>query len=264
MASRPLITLLTDFGLRDTYVAEMKGVILGINPGAVLVDLCHEVPPQDIVEGAWLLAQAAPAFPYGTIHLAVVDPGVGTGRRALAAAAGGQFWVGPDNGIFHLVFSRHPEARVVSLENPRFFREQISPTFHGRDIFAPVAAHLSRGTPLEGFGPPITDPVPLPLPEPRWEPHQVQGEIVRVDHFGNLVSNIPGDRLRAWLEGRTPRTAVGSLIITGLVETYGHLPPGEFAALVGSHGRLEIARVQGHAAHSLQCGPGTPVTVMKT
>jgi hypothetical protein len=158
----------------------MKGVILSLNPEAILVDVTHAVPPQDIIAGAFLLGEAAPYFPAGTIHLAVVDPGVGTSRRGLAARAGEQFWVGPDNGLFHLIFHRAAGLDMVSLENRDYFLESLSDTFHGRDIFAPVAAHLSLGTPLQAFGPPITDPIALPWPEPSFSPEAVRGEIVYV------------------------------------------------------------------------------------
>jgi len=260
----PIITLLTDFGIRDAYVAAMKGVILGINPAAVLVDLTHEVPPQDMTAGAFLLAAAAPYFPPGTIHLAVVDPGVGTGRRALGAKARGQFWVGPDNGLFHLIFPEGGETLTVALENTRYFREPVSATFHGRDIFAPVAAHLSRGVPLEAFGPPLTNPLALPWPEPLYAPEAVRGEIVYVDGFGNLVSNLKGSDLWAWLGGAGPSVTLGSLKLEGLSRTYGDVAPGKFLALVGSHGYLEVACAQGDAGRRLEVGKGQVLLVGKT
>lgn len=151
--------MLSDFGTRDAYVASMKGVILGLNPRAVLVDLTHEIPPQDIRAGALNLAAAAPYFPPDTIHLAVVDPGVGGPRRALAAYCREHFWVGPDNGIFHLIFRQASPLNIVSLENPAYFLPRIAATFHGRDLFAPVAAHLSLGLDLDRLGPRITDPI---------------------------------------------------------------------------------------------------------
>ena len=158
MTKRPIITLLTDFGNLDSYVGIMKGVMLSLNPDAVLVDLTHGVPPQNTISGAFLLAEAAPYFPPGTIHLAVVDPGVGTSRRALVARAREQFWVGPDNGLFYLVFQEGPPPEAVSLENSDYFLKSVSSTFHGRDVFAPVAVHLSLGTPLAAFGPPPPRP----------------------------------------------------------------------------------------------------------
>jgi S-adenosyl-L-methionine hydrolase (adenosine-forming) len=263
MTTQHIITLLTDFGLQDPYVAAMKGVILTLNPEAVLVDLTHQVPPQDIVAGAFLLSEATPYFPPGTIHVAVVDPGVGTPRRALAAFAREQFWVGPDNGLFHLVFHKSPARDLVSLENSEYFRGSVSRTFQGRDIFAPVAAHLSLGTPLHAFGPPVTDPLALPWPEPAITPEAIRGEIVYVDGFGNLISNIRGSDLTAWLAEKSHVVILGSLTVKGLSRTYGDVAAGEFLALLGSHGYLEIACAQGNAARRLSMGKGRSMSVVK-
>jgi S-adenosylmethionine hydrolase len=260
---RTLITLLTDFSTLDTYVASMKGVMLSLNPEIVLVDLTHHVPPQDVRTGALHLAAATPYFPPGTIHLAVVDPGVGSPRRALAAHCQGHFWVGPDNGLFHLVFRQASALNIVSLENPVYFRPQVSPTFHGRDIFAPVAAHLSLGVNLSRFGPRITDPVALDLPEPQFGPAAILGEIIHVDRFGNLVSNIPAGELAAWLGEQNPSFKVGPVAIRGLARTYTDVAPGEFLALVGSHGFLEIACAMVNAAQRLNAGVGLPVEIRK-
>lgn len=251
-----LITLLTDFGTRDEYVACLKGVILGLNPEAHLIDLTHEIPPQDIQAGAFILAGAAPYFPAGTIHLAVVDPGVGTGRRALAARGRGQFWVGPDNGLFHLIFAGQGDFEIVSLENPAFFLPQVSATFRGRDIFAPVAAHLSLGVALAQLGPALCDPVRLPWPEAAVTAAALRGEIIHVDRFGNLVSNVAADVFHAWLKGGDFQLQVGHLTLTRLRRTYGEAAAGEMLALIGSHGYLEIACAGGSAAARLQAGPG--------
>jgi S-adenosylmethionine hydrolase len=258
-----IITLLTDFGTRDAYVASMKGVILGLNPQAVLVDLTHEIPPQDVRAGALVLAAAAPYFPPGTIHLAVVDPGVGSRRRALAARARGQFWVGPDNGLFHLIFTGQTGAEIVALKNPAFFRPQGSATFHGRDVFAPVAAHLSLGVNLAHLGPRISDPLWLHFPAPEFHPGKVRGEIIYVDRFGNLVTNLAAAELQDWLGGRTPRLQLGGLILRGLARTYVDVAPGEFLALVGSHGFLEVACNQDSAANRLGAGVGLVVEIWK-
>jgi S-adenosylmethionine hydrolase len=263
MTTRHIITLLTDFGNQDPYVGAMKGVILSLNPEAVLVDLTHEVPPQDTIAGAFLLSEAAPYFPPGTIHLAVVDPGVGTPRRALAAKARDKFWVGPDNGLFHLAFQEAPDLELVSLGNPDYFRESVSSTFQGRDIFAPVAAHLSLGTPLHALGPPITDPVALSWPQATFTPEAVRGEIVYVDGFGNLVSNIKGSDLLAWLSEKSHVIILGSLTLKGLAHTYGDVASGEFLALVGSHGYLEIACARGNAAKRLGVGKGRSLSVIR-
>jgi S-adenosyl-L-methionine hydrolase (adenosine-forming) len=262
-APRPLITLLTDFGTQDAYAASLKGVILSLNPAAVLVDLSHAVPPQDVRAGAFLLAEATACFPPGAIHLAVVDPGVGSSRRALAARCREHYWVGPDNGLFHLIFSRAPELTIVSLENPAYFRPRVSATFHGRDIFAPVAAHLSLGVDLDRFGPRITDPVLLSFPEPVFGPAAIQGEIISVDRFGNLVSNIGAGDLTSWSGDRDVRLKAGPLTIRGLARTYADVAPGEFLALTGSHGFIEIACARDNAARRLQAGVGLALEVRK-
>jgi hypothetical protein len=256
-----LITLLSDFGVRDEYVACLKGVILGLNPQARLVDLSHEVPPHDIATGAFILAAAAPYFPAGTIHLAVVDPGVGTGRRALAARTRGQFFVGPDNGLFHLMFAGQAELDLVSLENPAFFLPQVSATFHGRDLFAPVAAHLSLGADLAQLGPAFRDPVRLPWPEPAVSAAVLRGEIIHVDRFGNLVTNVAAGVFRAWFRGREVELRVGPLTLTRLQHTYGEAAAGEMLALIGSHGYLEIACAGDSAAARLQAEPGLPLEI---
>ena len=263
-SSRPIITLLTDFGTRDAYVAAMKGVLLGLNPRAVLVDVTHEVPAQDVVAGAFILAQAAPYFPPGTIHLAVVDPGVGTGRRALAALARGQFWVGPDNGLLPWAWGSSPDLTVVSLTATNYFRPQVSATFHGRDLFAPVAAHLSLGVDLLSFGPPVPDPLPLPFPAAVWNPGKIEGQIIYVDHFGNLVSNVPAAELQAWLQNRGLTVRLGSHTISGLAATYEDAAPGELLALSGSHGYLEIACNQDHAARRLGLGRGATLELLRS
>lgn len=261
-APRPLITLLTDFGTRDAYVASLKGVILSLNPRAKLVDLSHGVDPQDIRAGAFILAEAAAYFPPGTIHLGVVDPGVGSGRRGLAARCRGHYWVGPDNGLFHLIFKHAPDLVMVSLENPAYFRPRVSATFHGRDIFAPVAAHLSLGVDLDRCGPRITDPVCLNFPDRGFSPEAIRGEIVYVDRFGNLVSNIPAREASRLAERGWGLTA-GPLSLRGLARTYADGAPGEFLALEGSHGFLEIACAMDNAARRLNAGVGLTVEIRK-
>ncbi len=257
----PIITLLTDFGLQDAYVGIMKGVILNLNPAARLVDLSHEVGPQEILAGALMLQSAWGYFPPGTIHLAVVDPGVGSRRRALAAACGGQFLVGPDNGLFSLIFAEHSPHLLVSLENPRYFLPKISATFHGRDIFAPVAAHLSLGVPLNNLGPALSDPVRLDWPIPRFGEAEVIGQVVAADHFGNLISNIPLEKLDNWLQGRSAGFRVQGQEISRLATTYSEVRPGTLLALGGSHGYLEIACREGSAANVLGAGVGARVEV---
>jgi S-adenosyl-L-methionine hydrolase (adenosine-forming) len=260
-APRPLITLLTDFGTRDAYVGSLKGVILSLNPEARLVDLSHEVDPQDIRAGAFLLAEAAAYFPPETIHLAVVDPGVGSRRRGLAARCRGHYWVGPDNGLFHLIFRQSAGLTIVSLENPGYFRPRMSATFHGRDIFAPVAAHLSLGVDLDAFGPRVTDPISLAFPEPEFGPEAIQGEIISVDRFGNLISNIPAAVVASQLGEPGWLLKAGPLSLKGPVRTYADAAPGEFLALAGSHGFVEIACAMDNAARRLQAGVGLAVSI---
>jgi S-adenosyl-L-methionine hydrolase (adenosine-forming) len=257
----PIITLLTDFGLQDAYVGIMKGVILCLNPEARLVDLSHEVKPQEILSAALLLQSAWRYFPPGTIHLAVVDPGVGSHRRALAAACNGHFAVGPDNGLFSLIFADPKPEALISLENPHYFLPTISATFHGRDIFAPVAAHLSLGVPLTNLGPAISDPVRLDWPAPTYNETKIVGEIIASDHFGNLISNIPFSDLTSWLQGRSAKFQVQGREIPQLVTTYSNVLPGSWLALEGSHGYLEIACRNGSAARMLDAGPGAKVEV---
>jgi S-adenosyl-L-methionine hydrolase (adenosine-forming) len=262
-APHPIITLLTDFGTRDAYVGSLKGVILGLNPSAVLVDLSHEVPPQNIRAGALLLSAATPFFPLGTVHLAVVDPGVGSPRRALAARCRGCFWVGPDNGLFHLVFRQASDLTIISLDNSAFFRPRVSATFHGRDIFAPVAAHLSLGVDLLDLGTQITDPVPLDCPDPKFGPQAMRGEIMYIDQFGNLVSNIGMEALVGWVGEHNFKLKLGPLCLTGLASTYTDVAPGEFLALEGSHGFLEIACAMANAARRLQVEVGLAIEIIK-
>ncbi len=257
-----IITLTTDFGLRDPYVGIMKGVILGINPEARLVDLTHEIAPQEILEGALALEAAVPFFPPGSIHLAVVDPGVGSSRRPLALAARGQSFVGPDNGLFSFLFAE-PGWAAVTLEAPEYRLPTVSRTFHGRDLFAPAAAHLSLGLPLERLGPPLNDPVSLAWPEPRWEGGVLVGEVLHVDRFGNLVTSLRGTALaelgpeEAWaveIEGRS---------LGPPVRSFSEGPSGASAAILGSSGRLEIFVRRGSARNLLGAGRGTSARVRK-
>lgn len=256
-----IVALLTDFGTRDHYVGTMKGVILSVCPEATLVDITHDIPRQDILAAARELGAAYHYFPAGSVFLAVVDPGVGAGRRGIAADGGGYRFVGPDNGVFSVVFSDAGPARVVELRERKFARSHISRTFEGRDRFAPAAGWLARGTDLREFGPPVFDPVLLPVPTPVISEEAIDGEVVRVDHFGNLVTNIEQETLE-----RFARPVVACLHdrrITRLVLTYAEAGAGEICALVGSSGHLEIAMNGGSAADALKAGRGDVVRVMK-
>ena len=259
-----IVTLTTDFGLRDAYVAEMKGVMLGIAEAArrplALVDVTHDVERHDITEGALALEAAAPFFPPGTVHLAVVDPGVGTDRRGLALAAAGHVFVGPDNGLF-TPFLEDDTWRAFELADARYRMAEVSRTFHGRDVFAPAAAHVASGLDPAELGPPVGDPVRLAWPEVRAVAGAVAGAVVHADRFGNLITSI---------HARTLSPLDGDLVIlvggreVPLVGTYADLPVGRPGALVGSGGRLEIAVREGNAATLLRARRGTAVVVSRT
>jgi S-adenosylmethionine hydrolase len=248
----PLITLTTDFGGDSPYVAAMKGVVLSLNPAARLHDLSHAIPPQDLRHAAFFLSGAVPYFPERTLHIVVVDPGVGTERAMLFIEIGGQRLLAPDNGVWTRLGK---PARVIQLRERQFWRAEVSRTFHGRDILAPVAGHLSLGLDPAALGPKVSDWVRLPAPEFHRGPHGLTGEIIFVDHFGNLVSNIPG----AALGGASRVTVAGQE--ASLVQAYGEVPPGTLVAVVSSWGTLEVAVTQASAAARLQAGVGTPITI---
>jgi S-adenosylmethionine hydrolase len=256
-----LITLLTDFGMKDGNVGVMKGVILGIAPQAQIVDLSHLIPPQNLPEAALILARSAPYFPPETVHVVVVDPGVGTARRPIAGQLGSQRFVGPDNGVITLLLE-HAERQgwptaFCHLDRPQFWLPEISRVFHGRDIFAPAAAHLANGTTLSALGTPIGDPLCLKLPQPERTPAGWQGEIIHVDHFGNLASNILLENLTEWLSApEAIRVRLCGTEIHGLVSTFGERAPGELVALFGSTGNLIVSVVNGSAAQKLGAGVG--------
>ena len=252
------MALLTDFGAMDPYAGAMKGAILSVCPEATLVDLAHEVPPHDVLAGALTLDAACRTFPPGTVFVAVVDPGVGSPRRGLALQAGPHLFVGPDNGLFSFVLREHAELSVHGLENARLFRSPVSPVFHGRDVFGPVAGHLAQGVDLGEVGPKVEDPVLLETPEPRrlatgeWE-----AAVLYVDRFGNLATSLSG---RAVEGARAVEVVVGGATIPW-ARTYSDVPPGSPCALVGSRGRLEVAVREGSAASRLGAGKGSPVRV---
>ncbi len=253
-----VITLTTDFGLADSYVAAMKGAILRIAANATLVDISHLVPAQDVRRGSAVLRDAAPYFPAGTIHVAVVDPGVGSARRPIAVRTPQATFVGPDNGLFTFALAGDftSQPRVVHLDNPQVWLPAVSHTFHGRDIFAPVAAHLAAGVPFEQLGTLIDDPVLLPVAVAQCLPGgAIRGHIEAIDHFGNLVSNVPA----SWLAGGKWTIHIAGLHIPGLCATYVEVPPGAVLALIGGSGRLEIAVRNGDAAAHLRVQPGEPI-----
>ena len=246
-----IITLTTDFGLKDPYVAAMKGVLLSICPKVLLVDVSHDISPGSIREAADMLAYIFPFFPKGTVHVAVVDPGVGGDRRSIVVKAGGHFFVGPDNGIFWPMMKRDPETRVISLSNEIFFRKPVSKTFHGRDIFAPVAAYLASGKDPSDMGELILNPVELHIKTPVVEPEAIIAEVIRVDRFGNLITNLREETLYGFLEGCDPLIQVGNLTIKEIHSCYVDVPKGAPLALWGSGGFLEISINCGRAAKSI-------------
>jgi len=261
MASTPrIISLLTDFGTQDGFVGILKGVILGINPSVSIVDLSHEVQPQDILMGALILRSAIAFFPPGTIHVAVVDPGVGSTRRPIIVETATALLVGPDNGLLSVAAPPESVQRVIYLTKSRYFLPHVSHTFHGRDIFAPVAAHLSRGVFPEDFGPVGTTMERLALPVVAHTPHQITGSVIALDRFGNIVTNITAaDLLPFPMESLS--VSIGPVQIHGLASTYASVPVGAVTALLNSWGMLEIAVRNGSAAQQLGVPRGSAVVI---
>lgn len=250
-----IITLTSDFGA-GPYVGLMKGVILGLCPQAYLVDLEHNLAPQDVLAGALVLEQAVGVFPPGTVHLAVVDPGVGTGRRPLAVQGADCLWVGPDNGIFTPVFLADPQAQAYQISDESLFREPLSATFHGRDIFAPAAAALACGRDPATLGPLVNDSVRLDWPQPRLVGEVLVGQVLMADRFGNLMTNMSQPEVAAFLKGRPARISMAGGAVEGISHTYGQSRPGALVALFNSQGRLEMALNQGSLLRRLGLKPG--------
>ena len=261
---RPLVALLTDFGTRDHYAGTMKGVILGICPEATLVDITHDVPPHDLRTASLELAASYRYFPHGTVFLVVVDPGVGSGRRPLAAEAGDYRFVAPDNGVLSAAFKETPPRRVVELTERRYSRPTVSRTFEGRDRFAPAAAWLAKGVEVRALGRPLTDYTLIAIPDPEVGSEEIVGAVLRVDRFGNLITNIDRrsfDRLARL--GGTLHIRVGELDVARLVSTYAEVPAGEVAGLFGSSDHLELAANSASAAALLDAGTDAVVTIRR-
>jgi hypothetical protein len=258
----PLITLTTDFGLRDGDVSVCKGVIKTIAPDAEIIDVTHLISPQNVREAAVVLSRTLKYFPADTIHMFVVDPGVGTARRGLAGKIGSQFVVGPDNGALTLVFQQAEQngwpLEFVQLSEAKYWRTEVSSIFHGRDIFAPVCAHMANGLPLSALGPAFTNPVRLPIAPVTRTENGLRGEIIFTDHFGNCSSNIRAEDL-AGLSNITVK--VRGAEIAGLARTFGERAPGDLLALINHVGELEVAVANGNAQHRLgvQVGDGVEV-----
>lgn len=267
--SSPIITLTTDFGTSDTYVGIMKGVILSINPNAQVVDLTHAVPPQDIYEAAFSIYSAHRYFPKGTIHIIVVDPGVGSDRRALVCQTENAFFVCPDNGVLsYLLQSVEHEAEqpvdTVEIENKAYYLQEVSNTFHGRDIFAPVAAHLSLGVPLGDIGPPVQTLVQLPIPKIDISGDTLIGQIVKIDRFGNLITNISKSVFEAFLNGDVKyEIRAGNAILNRLSSAYADAEIGEPLAIIGSTALLEVAVNGGNAAKQFGLKRGEIAVIQK-
>jgi S-adenosyl-L-methionine hydrolase (adenosine-forming) len=259
----PTLTLTTDFGLKDVFVGTMKGVIWSICPAAQIADISHAIAPQNVLEGALVLWRAQAFFPTGSVHVAVVDPGVGTPRRPLAARLGAHYFVGPDNGLFTPIYEEAEKngwpLEIVHLTNRRYFLAEVSRTFHGRDIFAPVGAHLANSVPLAELGPAISDPIRLTLPKPEKTLTGWRAHVMAVDNFGNLTTDLPAVALAK------PAQVTFSLHgreVRGLVDSYGHKQPGELVALVDSGNYVELAIVNGSAAEMLAARVGDVVKVI--
>ena len=251
-----IVTLMTDFGTKDGYVGAMKGVILGINPRCTVVDITHEIPPQGIFEGAFVLGNTYRSFPGGSIHLGVVDPEVGAHREALVVETEGYYFVGPDNGLFTWIYRKEDVKQVHGIRNRDFFRKPTSQTFHGRDIFAPIAAHLSLGRKPEEFGVRLDQWSEIDIPEPRVTNKGFVGEVIHIDRFGNLITNLPR-RLLEPLAGQGPlRIHIKGRRISGLKTAYAEARRGELMAMFDSFDLLEIFLMGDSAGEALKAGKG--------
>lgn len=262
MTSSPLITLMTDFGNGSPYVAAMKGVIYSLHPEAHIVDLSHAIPPQDVRTGAWTWLETTPYFPRGSIHVGVVDPGVGTSRKLVCAVIDGSIFLCPDNGLLNRLARRTAPTTIVALAEPEYWLPQVSKTFHGRDVLAPVAARLSMGLTVDLLGPPVERLVELMWSEVTVMPGKIQGTVRSVDSFGNLITDVPADKLAdVPTDPERVRVRCDEHETQGLFKTYGEQPPMTLLALVGSSGFLELAIVEENASMMLGIRAGAPVTV---
>ncbi|MEY2413677.1 MAG: hypothetical protein QOD84_2283 [Acidobacteriaceae bacterium] len=264
MAHSPIITLTTDFGLNDHFVGTLKGVILEIVPEASIVDISHSVQPFDVLDGALTIAQAYSYFPAGTVHMVVVDPGVGSARRPIIASSEKHHFVAPDNGVLSLVYSREERMNVQNITSDHYFLSPISKTFHARDIFAPVSAYLAKGVDSGKFGEPITDFVRFNAPKPKTvAPNQMRGVILKVDRFGNLVTNFTAQDVPALFQEAPPafKITIGKSDITEMKSAYADGTPKQIFAIVGSMGYLEIAANRASALQLIGSGKGSEVNL---
>ena len=260
--ARPIITLTTDYGINDHLVGAMKGVILSINPEVTLLDITHGVLPHDILDGALTIGQAFHYYPPKTVHVVVVDPGVGTQRRPILVAADQHYFVAPDNGVLSAVYDKTEALSVWNLTSEHYFRQPMSKTFHGRDIFAPVAAWLTKSWQSSAFGEPITDFVRFSLPKPKPDGKMIKGVVLRVDHFGNLITNFTAENSPAlFAEDAKFTIRAGNGTVTKMVPTFAQGGPGEPVAIIGSSGYLEICVNRGNAAKTLASMRGAEVSI---
>lgn len=260
-----IITLTTDFGITDPYVGTMKGVILSINPQATIVDITHQIGPQDIIGGSFALSIAYSFFPKGTIHIAVIDPGVGGPRRPILIETPQYFFIGPDNGIFSFILTTGDVKKVFETTNSSYFLPNLSATFHGRDIFAPVAAHLSTGTPPACFGDPIEDSVIINFPEPVIiSETEVEGEVIHIDRFGNLITNLPRRSIEKNIGKSSFWAEMKATAISRHLPAYGFAEEGELFCLFGSSGFLEVSVKNGSAREVLDAQKGDRIRIKKS
>jgi S-adenosylmethionine hydrolase len=256
-----LLTLTTDFGLQDYYVSAMKGVILQNAPNARLVDISHQIPAQDIMAGSWVVKNSAMLFPTGTVHLVVVDPGVGTSRKPVALQVDDQLFVGPDNGIFSLLTEQY-DFEAVELTNKKYWRADVSNTFHGRDVFAPVAAHLLNGAELTDLGPSLDDLETYRWAVPIADDDGIEGWVIHIDAFGNLITNISESLIDDMIANNSIKLYVGNTILDNITDTFGSVSDGEPVAYIGSAGMLEIAVNKGDAQKMLGIKKGAQISLV--
>jgi len=265
LANRPLITLTTDFGLNDHFVGTIKGVILDIAPEAEIIDICHAVQAFDVLDGALTIAQAYSYFPSATVHMVVVDPGVGTARRPILLSTGRHYFVAPDNGVLSLVYAREERLQVRHIDAAHYYRQPVSNTFHARDIFSPVAAYLAKGVEVAKFGEEITDFVHFNAPKPKaTEGNTLRGVVLKVDRFGNMITNFTPQDVPALFQANPPafKILVGKREITEIHTNYAEGAPNEVFGILGSMGYLEIAANRAAAAQIIGSGKGSEVNIV--
>lgn len=259
MVENPIITLTTDYGTLDGYVGVLKGLILSLNPRANILDITHDISAQDILGAAFTLCRACPAFPKGTIHVAVVDPGVGGERRPLLLRTESSFFIGPDNGIFSLVVDREDEIHIIELKESKYFLTPVSDTFHGRDIFAPVAAYLSLGVDPTEFGPRVEEYVNISIPQPLVSKGEIIGQVLHIDHFGNVMINIDRQLYRDTVGNQAVSINIGPHTLDTVSRSYSDVEEGSPLAILGSSGFLEISVNRGNAQQYFQLRRGDPI-----